>query len=385
MGKRRAAWQGTVVKIKRKGMVVAYQARVPYLDDLGKPQTWHKNKPSQRAAEIERARLVQQRDTQGLHRAERRTVAQEAEHWLSTVKRGKLRPTSLHAYQQRMRAYVLPYIGHLELTALKRQHCETWQRTLLDRGLSHSLINAVTDMVVHMLDRLVPGTIPHNPARIERLEKVRAPRRALTPEEVDRVVVAYKALWFRRFLTILFWTGLRSGELAGLRLPDVHEGDLVPHIRIVGTRWQLGHDRGVHDPKTDAGIRTIPLLPPALQAIREQRVDQIALLRAFGASFNPEQYLFVTRTERPYSHSQLYIAWRQSLERAGLPPLPLHTTRHTTATLLLAADVPLRIQRAILGHASDAQTWDYQHPDLEILATGMERVTAYLERRKQQD
>lgn len=386
MKKRRSSpWQGSIVEVKRKGVVIAYQARVPYEDALGVTRHRSINARTRREADRARARLVLERDAgRGIVRPERRTVADEAHHWLETVKRGKIKNTSLDTYRQKMERYVYPYIGHIELTALRRHHCETWQRKLLDAGLSHAMINSVTDMVVHMCERLVPDVLSSNVARIERLPKKPSDRTALTPEQVDLVIAAYPRAWFRRFLTILFWTGLRSGELAALRLPDVLEDHpVLPHIRVVGTRYQLGHERGVHTPKTAAGERIVPLLPPAAQALREMRADHIAQLRAFGMSWNPEQFVFLTGlTERPYGHSQLYMAWRSALNAAGLPVLPLHTTRHTTATLLLAADVPARIQTAILGHVSLEQTHDYQHPDFEMLAASMKRVTQYLEQRQ---
>ncbi len=381
---RRSPWQGTVVAIKRKGVIIAYQARVPYIDDLGFTKQKSVNKPTRREAERERSRLVLERDIRGLAKPERRTVADEARHWLDNVKRDKIKNTSLHTYRQKMERYVIPFIGHIELATLRRHHCESWQRRLQDDGLSNAMVNSITDMVVHMVDRLVPDILPANVARIERLPKVKPNRMALTPEQVDAVIAAYPSAWFQRFLTVLFWTGLRSGELAALRLPDVFEDHAVlPHIKVVGTRYELGHMRGVHAPKSEAGVRIVPLLPPAVEALRVMRADHITQLHMVGTKWNPEQYVFLTtQTERPYGHSQLYIAWRAALKSAGLPPLALHTTRHTTATLLLAADVPARIQTAILGHVSLDQTHDYQHPDMEMLAAGMERVQQYLAGRK---
>ena len=84
------------------------------------------------------------------------------------------------------------------------------------------------------------------------------------------------------------------------------------------------------------------------------------------------------KTQRPLGHSQLYAAWRAAIQHAGLPAMPLRTTRHSAATLLLAADVPARIQIAILGHTRVDLTHGYQHPDLDLLGSTMERVEVYL-------
>lgn len=80
-----------------------------------------------------------------------------------------------------------------------------------------------------------------------------------------------------------------------------------------------------------------------------------------------------------YGHSQLYNTRREALSRAE-DPLPLHMTWHTTAKSLLAADVPVRIQPAILGHSDERQTFEYQHPDLRMLAEEMDCVQQYLDR-----
>ncbi len=336
---RRSPWQGTVVPVKRKGVIIAFQARVPYVDDLGATRQKSVNKPTKREAERERARLVNERDARGLTKPERRTLAEEARHWLDVVKPNKIKDTSLHTYRQKMERYVIPYLGHLALRELRRHHFETWQRRLQDAGLSNSMINGVSDMVVHMLERLVPELWSVNPARIERLRKIKPKRVALSPEQVEAVIAAAPPVWFQLFLTILFWTGVRSGELAAVQLFNVFEDDPVfPYLKVVGTRYELSHERGVHAPKTEASFRIVPLLPPAADAFRAMRRQHIDNLHSFGITWNPEQYVFLTtKTQRLYGHSQLYMAWRTALKKAGLPSLPFHTTRHTTATLLLAA------------------------------------------------
>jgi integrase len=98
-----------------------------------------------------------------------------------------------------------------------------------------------------------------------------AKRRALTPEEAGRLLACFPLFWWDHMLTLL-GTGLRFGELAGLRRRRVHLDRPMPVLEVGPTRYQAGRFGSGFKPrpKSDAGIRQIPLAPSVVEAIRRQ-------------------------------------------------------------------------------------------------------------------
>jgi integrase len=96
-------------------------------------------------------------------------------------------------------------------------------------------------------------------------------RRALTPEEAGRLLACFPLFWWDHVLTLL-GTGLRFGELAGLRRPRVHLDRPIPVLEVGPTRYQAGRFGSGFKPrpKSDAGIRPVPLAPLVVEAIRRQ-------------------------------------------------------------------------------------------------------------------
>ena len=96
-------------------------------------------------------------------------------------------------------------------------------------------------------------------------------RRALTPEEAGRLLACFPLFWWDHMLTLL-GTGLRFGELAGLRRRRVHLDRPMPVLEVGPTRYQAGRFGSGFKPrpKSDAGIRPVPLAPLVVEAIRRQ-------------------------------------------------------------------------------------------------------------------
>ena len=96
-------------------------------------------------------------------------------------------------------------------------------------------------------------------------------RRALTPEEAGRLLACFPLFWWDH-VTALLGTGQRFGELAGLRRRRVHLDRPLPVLEVGPTRYQAGRFGSGFKPrpKSDAGIRPVPLAPLVAEAIRRQ-------------------------------------------------------------------------------------------------------------------
>jgi integrase/recombinase XerD len=145
----------------------------------------------------------------------------------------------------------------------------------------------------------------------------------------------------RAVLALLYATGMRASELAGLRLGDVNFALGV--VRVLG--------KGSKE-------RIVPVAESALGAVREY-VDSRGEARDGGAG-----RVFLSRTARPLKREDVFRIVRKHVRRAALRGrVSPHTLRHCFATQLLANGADLRSVQEMLGHADVATTQVYTHVD----------------------
>ena len=143
-------------------------------------------------------------------------------------------------------------------------------------------------------------------------------------------------------------TGMRRGELAGLRWPDV---DLdANRISPRRPRVVVNYEVHVSEPKTAKGRRSLALDPATVAALRQHKARQAEERLAVGPRWHDSGLVFTWPDGRPI-HPQRLSTWFEQLARAaGLPRIRLHDVRHSYASAALAAGIPgqgrLRAPRA---------------------------------------
>jgi integrase len=189
-------------------------------------------------------------------------------------------PTTLAVTESRLRLYVRPWFGERPIKRIGPADLRRWQAHLAT-STGHPTLMQCRSLVLRILQFAVDeGAIDTNPVR-----KVPAPRRradpehvldqakrrALTPEEAGRLLAQFPLFWWDHVVCLL-GTGLRFGELAGLRPRRVHLNRPLPVLQVVDTRYQAGRFGSGFKPrpKSDAGIRELPLAPLVVEAIRRQ-------------------------------------------------------------------------------------------------------------------
>ncbi len=177
---------------------------------------------------------------------------------------------------------------------------------------------------------------------------------------------------FEALYVLAITTGLRRGELLGLRWDDadLDRGTLRVGRALVreGGRHVLG------ETKTRRGRRRVNLTSRTVAALKAHRKSQLEKRVRLAGLYEDHGLIFTSENGTPLNPGNLVKrSFKPLLKRAGLPEIRFHDLRHTCATLLLGRGVHPKIVQELLGHATIAMTLDtYSHylPSMGDQASG---------------
>jgi integrase len=172
-----------------------------------------------------------------------------------------------------------------------------------------------------------------------------------TAAEVKKVLVAIRRTRMEP-ASLLALHGLRRGEIAGLRWQDVGAAT----ITIATTRISVDGAATVSTPKTERGVRTLPLTPPLKRALAEARKARASERLQLGPAYMESGYVVVDEAGAPLHPDTLTSRWAAVIAAAGVRRIRLHDARHTCGTLLHLAGEPTAVISGWLGHSSHALT-----------------------------
>jgi integrase len=285
--------------------------------------------------------------------------------WLSDSVRGTVRESTFSRDKYLVVNHVKPSVGRLKLKNLNALHLQGLYRERLDSGLSASTVQKVHHVLHKALAQAVRwDLIPRNPA-----DAVKAPRpmpkemRPLSAKEARRLLDAAKGDKLEALYVVAVTTGMRRGELLGLKWSDVDLGNTRLSIRRTLTRTENGKYVALGDTKNKKSRRTVRLTPQAVEALRMHLERQIRKIEALGDLYDDQGLVFTSEAGTPINPSNLrQRSFAPLLKEAGLPHIRFHDLRHTCATLLLSKGVHPKFVQELLGHATVAITLDtYSH------------------------
>ena len=268
------------------------------------------------------------------------TLSQWLDKWLDTYMTGTVRESTLDGYRRDLNNHVKPYLGEKPLLKITPADLSELYQALLERGrvvrkkasgfgLSPTTVHGIHTTLHHALRTAAEeGLLPANPADGATPPKVvNRAKGILNNAQLDTFKAAIQKDWIWRdfFLTELT-TGLRRGELCGLKWSDFdEEAGTLKVCRTIHARKGGGVEAG--STKTYAGTRTILLPSSTAQLLRERKKSALT------------EWIFPDPLcpERPVSPGSAYRRLKSLLGEAGLPDLRFHDLRHTFATHALTS------------------------------------------------
>lgn len=299
--------------------------------------------------------------------------------WLEESAKPSIRPKTYQSYSQLVRVHIAAHrISKRALVKLQPVDVQSFLNEKQAQGLSPRTVQYLHAIIRRALEiALRWGLVGRNVAKLVDVPTVRRPKIVpFTPEQAKHFLETAKGDRLYGLYVVALATGLREGELFGLRWQDV---DLdASTLRVAVQMQRIGGTKAFTEPKSERSHRTMHLPAFAVTALREHKVRQLEERLQMGERWQDWGLVFTTTVGSPLECSNLLKGFKTILGEAGLPPMRFHDLRHSAASLLLAQGVELRTIMELLGHSQISLTADtYTHllPALKRQAAdAMQRV-----------
>ncbi len=265
-----------------------------------------------------------------------------AKDWYDTYKKPHLSASSRQNYSSAFNKHILPKFGDRQMKGITAMQLQSFLNSL-DCGTS--LMGDITSILKNTFAMATAqGVIDRDPAAALKKPKTeKESKRALTPEETKATLKLIESHSDGLLLALLYYTGLRRGEVLGLMWSDIDFVNMSLHVER-DVDFATGH---IGTCKTENSVRDVPIPDELLKMLKEER----------GIGY----IIKAPRTGEHWAQSTYVRHWKaiqKDIEEITKQEcvLTAHFYRHNYASLLYAAGVDVLSAQKFLGHADPSTT-----------------------------
>ncbi|MBE3585827.1 MAG: site-specific integrase [Thermoanaerobacter sp.] len=325
------------------------------------------------------------------------TVGEWVDKWLNVYARQRVDITSYGLYETLVRCHIKPSLGGIELQKLRpidiqQMYAEKLRNGRLDGkgGLSAETVTRIYNILHSALKQAMKeGLVTRNVAEAVDLPKI--PKKEVKPlarEAVEKFLEAARKDRLYALFVMAIGTGLRRGELLGLKWEDINfeKGTLSVRRTLARAKVEGGPTRTalvLKEPKTGKSRRLVVLANFVLQALKAHKARQAQEKLFFGQAYQDEGLVFCTEEGKPIDPRNFTRRYTKLMKDAGLEHTRFHNWRHTFATLLLEMGEHPKVVQEMLGHSKIAITLDtYSHLVPGLMEQAAEKLDAVFGQKK---
>lgn len=312
----------------------------------------------------------------------RMTVREYLTDWLNDYVKLNLRASSIAGYKNNIEKHILPYIGNVELQGLTTLQIDELYKKLLKNGRSGGKegLSPKSVLYVHRVLTKALGMaekqsiVQRNTASFASPPKVRKPKCDIYEKDEIKALLDYlKNTDMEVPIALAAICGMRRGEVLGLM-----HGDICFNNNTIQIQRQLIPTKEgpiFEQPKSEDSNRIINA-PQEVMAMIKQHLDrQEGYKKMLGEEYQDNGLINCYPDGRMIDPRNFSKMFAKILKDAGLKHIKFHALRHSAATLMLSAGVPMKVASQILGHSTIGITADlYQHVVTDMKKEAAEKV-----------
>ncbi|MCG7406733.1 site-specific integrase [Paenibacillus sp. ACRRX] len=307
--------------------------------------------------------------------------------WVEKYKKDTVRKNTIRSHLNNIKNHIEPYFKKLYLSDLKPDMYQAFLDYCVDSNMSRRSIEIVNSTMYAALERAtIQGKIERNPSYGSIIKKEKSKRQVkfIDSDDIPRFLQQahrYGYIYWI-FFKVLIATGMRKGEAAALKWSDIDFKNCT--ITIDETLdFQASNDEELFgETKTGKSERKIKISQNIVNDLRFQMNWQNQNKLNLGSLYKYELNLVLCRKDGNFMpKSTLFNAFSRILKRSDLPSLPIHSTRHTCAVVMLEAGADMKYVQEYLGHGSIKITSDvYSHISKKLEQRNTQKIEAYTDK-----
>ena len=250
-----------------------------------------------------------------------KTVAYYAELFLAN-KKVLVKESTYIRYESIIRNQILPLYGNRAINSLKLSELKQWFNYWISERSSATAIYISNTFSAILKEAFYDEAIDRNPFDyIKRPKKKQGSAKPFSVETI-KVIIDHADGWFKNFLALSFFTGLRTGEAVALKWDDI---DLLTQELEVKRSRRYGQDV---TPKTQKSNRLVPIFDELIPYLKDQ----------YELTHDKSEYVFISQYGTPFNDGNRIRDhhWKNLLQDLGLPYQRLYDTRSSFATMMLS-------------------------------------------------
>lgn len=293
--------------------------------------------------------------------------------WLFNIKRSTIKPSTFERYESIYRNYIVNSdIAFKLIDKISSQDIQQYYNKLHSDGKSHSVIDKLNKLInpffVYCVKNRFIRFNPCDTVSLPRNDKIYTDK-SIDPftnkeiEEIKKACVSDDTI--SNIFYILLGTGMRIGELLALTKSDINLDSntirinkSIKRVKLINADGSYNYNIILQTPKTGTSVRTIPFPDNLKNIISSQLEKQCIKYNCKDKEFDNSALLFSTYLLTYYDDGNIRRYWKKLLDKANVRYRGIHSLRHTYATKLFEAGVPIKTVQVLLGHSDIKVTTD---------------------------